>query len=325
MEKLKIGVIGVGRMGRNHVRILTEEDGCFDFIGIYDKNEDQARQVAERYSVNIYSEMDQLLDCVDAVIVAVPSSLHKEIGLKAAMHNVHTLIEKPIATTTEDAKLLVKAFEERHLKLSVGHVERFNPVYTELGKIVENNRIFYVEAHRYSPFSGSGRITDVSVVEDLMIHDVDLVLSIMAPYGTTDIRANGENICSNKTDFATAMIEFEDNAHAIINASRVSQNKERIINFHMEDCTVCADLLARTLVVTQSRDIKDVEKAVSELRRVCRKKLIVVLPRQRNYRYTMDLHIHFYPYRYNVQQLMCNKEATIELLDHDWFYMEYKI
>ena len=251
-QKLKIGVIGVGHMGRNHARVLSQETMYFDFVGIYDNSESKASEVANQYGIKAYRDGNTLLNDVDAVVLAVPSSLHKEMSLMAASKGVHALVEKPLAPTVLEAEEIVEAFENEHLKLQV---ERFNPAYVELKKIVNCNDVFFIEAHRYSPFNGSGRITDVGVVEDLMIHDIDLVAGLMSPYDVKTIKASGESVISNQVDFSTALINFKTNAHAVINASRVSQNKERMINVHMMDSTVNADLLTRTILIRKNTDI----------------------------------------------------------------------
>ena len=133
MKALKIGVIGAGHMGSHHVRNLSEEKR-FDLVGIYDSNSEQARIVAEKYDVTAFETADDLLKNIEAVVIAVPSSLHKEVALKAAEYNVHALIEKPLATSSEDAEFISRTFEERNLLLAVGHIERFNPVFRELKK-----------------------------------------------------------------------------------------------------------------------------------------------------------------------------------------------
>lgn len=253
-SQLRIGVIGTGHMGLNHVRNLSDEMR-FDLVGIFDSDHERAASVAETYGTKSYDSMDELLDDVEAVVVAVPSSLHKDVGLRVADHKVHALIEKPLAPTVKDASVLAKAFKEAGLKLQVGHIERFNAVVREAKKIVENKDIFFVEAHRYSAFSGSGRITDVSVIEDLMIHDIDIVCDLMEPDKVIDIRGNGEKIRSDSIDFATCMLDFSSNAHAVINASRVAQDKERTIQIHTEDSIVAADLLTRTLTITQNSEL----------------------------------------------------------------------
>jgi len=254
MEQLKIGVIGTGHMGRNHVRNLVDEKR-FDLVGIYDSDKIQAAEIASQYNVKAFDTVEDLLDSVNAVVVAVPSSLHKEIGLMVAEKGVHALIEKPLATSSEDAIEIADAFKKQGLKLQVGHIERFNAVITELNKILEGKQIFYLEAHRYSPFSGSGRIKDTSVIEDLMIHDIDIVCSLMDPEKVVDIRGNGERIKSDAIDFSTCMLKFSSNAHAVINASRVSQNKERLLEIHTNDSIISADLLSKTLTITMNTDI----------------------------------------------------------------------
>lgn len=254
MEQLKIGVIGCGHMGRNHVRILSNEFR-FDLVGIYDVSAEQAAKVSEEYHVKSFSSTEKLLEAVDAVVIAVPSFLHKKIALLAAEYQVHTLVEKPIALNVLDAEEIVVEFQKRGLKLAVGHVERFNPVIVELGKLLERDKVFFLEAHRYSPFNGSGRITDTSVIEDLMVHDIDLVCGLMQPLHVTDIRGNGEVIQSNHIDFATCMLDFGEEAHAVINASRVSQDKERSLIIHTKDSCIYADLLTRTLSVSKNTNI----------------------------------------------------------------------
>lgn len=255
MEQLKIGVIGCGHMGRNHVRILSNEFR-FDLVGIYDVSAEQAAKISEEYQVKSFSSPEKLLESVDAVVIAVPSFLHKKTALLAAEYQVHTLIEKPIALNVSDAEEIVAEFQKKGLKLAVGHVERFNPVIVELGKLLERDKVFFLEAHRYSPFNGSGRITDTSVIEDLMVHDIDLVCGLMQPLRVTDIRGNGEVIQSNRIDFATCMLDFDrGGAHAVINASRVSQDKERSLTIHTKDSCIYADLLTRTLSVSKNTNI----------------------------------------------------------------------
>ncbi len=254
MNKLKIGVIGTGHMGVNHVRNLSEEKR-FDLIGIYDLDTKHAKEIADRYDTKAYLSADELLNNVEAVVVAVPSSLHKEMALRVAEHNVHALVEKPLATCSADAQDIVDAFNAKGLKLAVGHIERFNPVFRELHKLTDANEIVFVEACRYSPYSGSGRITDTSVVEDLMIHDVDLVCALMEGKKLTSLHGRGEAVVSGQTDFATCLLDFGGDSHAIVNASRISQNKERKIVVHTADKCICADLLTRSLEVYRSTNL----------------------------------------------------------------------
>lgn len=254
MKTLKVGVIGTGNMGRNHVRNLAAEKK-FELVGFYDVNKEQAAETLERYGTKSFESMEALLDEVEVVVIAVPSSLHKEVAFLAAEQGVHALVEKPLATTAEDAEMIRRVFETKGLKLAVGHIERFNPVFRELKKLVEPENIFYIEACRYSPFSNSGRITDTSVVEDLMIHDVDLVCSLMEGREVTSLHGRGESVNSEHTDFATCIMDFGGKAHAVVNASRVSQNKVRTITVHTVEGCIYADLLAKTLEMHKSTNM----------------------------------------------------------------------
>ncbi|MCR5251984.1 MAG: Gfo/Idh/MocA family oxidoreductase [Lachnospiraceae bacterium] len=254
MNNLRMGVIGTGHMGKNHVRNLAEEKR-FELVGIYDANTEQAKDVAAKYGTKAYVSMEELLGDVDAVVIAVPSSLHKDIALQVAEFGVHALIEKPLALTSEDAQVIVDAFKEKKLKLAVGHIERFNPVFRELKKLIRPEEAFFIETCRYSPFSGSGRITDTSVVEDLMIHDVDLVCALMEGREVTSLHGRGVSVLSGQTDFATCLMDFAGKAHAIVNASRVSQNKERSITVHTKDSCVHADLLSKKLEIYKSTNM----------------------------------------------------------------------
>lgn len=254
LKTLKVGVIGTGNMGRNHVRNLVAEKK-FELIGFYDVNKEQASETLQRYGTKAFESMEELLDEVEAVVIAVPSSLHKDVALLAAEHGVHVLVEKPLATTREDAEIIKSTFEKKKLKLAVGHIERFNPVFRELKKLVKTENIFYLEACRYSPYSSSGRITDTSVVEDLMIHDVDLICSLMEGKKVTSLHGRGEAVNSNRTDFATCILDFNGKAHAVVNASRVSQNKVRTITVHTADGCIHADLLAKTLEIYKSTNM----------------------------------------------------------------------
>lgn len=254
MRKLRTGVIGTGHMGKNHVRIAATEP-CFDVVGIYDPDRAEAEAAAAPYGLTVFESMEELLEQVEAVTIAAPSSMHRELGLIAAEHGVHVLMEKPLATTSEDAHVLVKAFREKNLKLQVGHVERFNPVIPELDKLLKEEKVYFIEAKRYSPFNVSGRITDTGVIEDLMIHDVDLVCHLLEPARVTEIKGVGKSMRSNDVDFASCALIFDTGAYAVINASRVAQDKERTIVVHTPDSCITADLLSRTLTVRRETNL----------------------------------------------------------------------
>ena len=180
MQQLRIGVIGVGNMGRNHVRILSEEERCFHLAGVYDADGARAQKIAEQFGTTASQEMEPLLQAVEAVVIAVPSSLHRAVWLLAAAHGVHALIEKPLAMSAGDAQALCRAFAASGKILTAGHVERFNPVYTELSKLLMHEQIIAIEARRYSPFDG--RIKDANVAANLLriIEDEELHVQILA-------------------------------------------------------------------------------------------------------------------------------------------------
>lgn len=247
---IKIGVIGTGNMGRNHVRILNEEKSTFSLEAVYDKDTNTAVSVSEKYGgVKVTSSAEELLRCVDAVVVAVPSSFHKEVALKAAGMGVHTLVEKPLALNPEDAYKICGAFEKSGTVLMVGHVERYNPVVTELQNIINGESPIAFDIHRCSPFSP--RISDSDVISDLMIHDIDIMCSGFNPVKIKRINAQGRSVFSSGLDFVQTLIEFENGVLASITASRITQDKIRTIDVHAKEAFIHADLLSRAIQITR--------------------------------------------------------------------------
>ena len=253
MKPIRIGVIGVGNMGRNHVRILANEKSLFELISIYDNSTHQTEKLSELYGIKAATDVLSLFDEVEAVIIAVPTSLHLDYGLLAAKNGVHALIEKPLALNSEDAAVLISAFEEADKTLMVGHVERFNPVVVELEKLLTAERLTAIEARRYSSFDG--RITDASVVSDLMIHDIDIVCNLLCKEEIINLQSVGSSVRSDMIDFAHCIIKFGNNAIASIAASRVSSDKVREIFVHTSKSYIKADLLSKTLNVTKNANM----------------------------------------------------------------------
>lgn len=253
MEKLRIGVIGAGSMGRNHVRILSVEKGSFEFAGFYDADQSRANEIAKQFAVTAFPSVEALLEQVDAVTIAAPSSLHKEIALEAVRHGVHALVEKPLALTSEDAEVISHAFAGAGLTLAVGHVERYNPVVTELCKLVRHERIMALEVRRYSPYNG--RITDADVVQDLMVHDIDLVCNVLMDQKLLDVFSVGESAVSGKLDYVQSLMRFEDGTVASVGTSRMTQSKVREIVVHTDHSYIAADLLNRSLSVQRNTNL----------------------------------------------------------------------
>lgn len=253
MEKLRIGVIGAGSMGRNHVRILSTEKGSFEFVGFYDADQNRAAEITKQFSATAFPSTVALLEKVDAVTIAAPSSLHKEIALEAVRHGVHALVEKPLALTSEDAKEISRAFSGAGLTLAVGHVERYNPVVTELCKLVRHEKILALEVRRYSPYNG--RISDADVVQDLMVHDIDLICNVLTEGKLLNVSSAGEIVASGRLDYVQSLMRFQDGVVASVGASRVTQSKVREIVVHTDHSYIIADLLNRSLSVQRNTNL----------------------------------------------------------------------
>ena len=248
---IKIGVIGVGNMGRNHVRNILEMPNYYKLIGCYDSSNENVEIANERFGATCYESAEELLKKTDAIVLAVPSSLHLEYGLLVARYNQHALIEKPLALNENDGNLLCKAFSEVGKTLMVGHIERFNPAVIEMKKILENeNGIIAVNAARCSPFDK--RIGDTNVIFDLMIHDLDIVLNYLLPSPVVSLCASASIVQSNNySDYVQAIMQHKCGAISTVLASRVTENKIRTIDVHTKTSFIQADLLHKTLQVTR--------------------------------------------------------------------------
>jgi len=238
-------------MGRNHVRNIMELPNYFDFVGIYDPSPENNKVAKELFGATCFDSPEKLLKNVDAVVLAMPSSLHREYGLLAARYNQHALIEKPIALTEEDGTLLCEEFAKIGKTLMVGHIERFNPAVIEMKKILKNeNGIIAIDAKRCSPFDK--RIGDTNVIFDLMIHDLDIVLNYLQPDPVEKGDARALIVHSQKfSDYVQAMYQHHSGAISTVLASRSTEDKIRTIDVHTKTCFIQADLLHKTLQVTR--------------------------------------------------------------------------
>lgn len=226
-EPIRIAAIGVGGMGANHARVLASMKGA-DMVAVVDADIERAQAVADAYDCLAFSSVDQLPP-IDAATVAVPSTLHAEVGVPLLKAGVHCLIEKPLATTEDDCQALMGAAAEGSAQLLVGHIERFNPAVQQLADIIDSDEIVAVAARRMSAVSG--RISDVDVVADLMVHDLDIVLGLTGR-SVTDIVARGID-GPHGTDHAIALLTLENGAQGTLTASRITQNQIR----HLEVTT----------------------------------------------------------------------------------------
>ncbi len=255
-KPVNIGVIGVGHLGQHHARILAEIEGA-NLVGISDVNEEAGKAAAEKYGVKYFKDYHDLANEVDAVTVVVPTFLHHDVAKFFLERNIHTFIEKPITKTLQEANDLVAIASEKQLTLQVGHVERFNAAIVKLQSLIENPR--FIECQRLCPFSN--RIQDVGVVLDLMIHDIDIVLSLVkSPIMRVD--AVGIPVLSNNEDIANAHIVFENGCIANLTASRISADKVRKLRIFEMDKYCSLDYAEQTIIMQHK--MREEQKIVCE-------------------------------------------------------------
>lgn len=222
-DRVRMGVVGTGSLGFHHARILRDVDGV-EMMGIHDLRKERGLEVGAELGVTNHPTLESLLDCCDAVVVAVPTTAHEEVAIAALERGVHALIEKPMAPDLAAADRILAAAEASGAVVQIGHVERFNPAIRAAEPWLDNP--LFVESHRMAPFSP--RSTDVAVVLDLMIHDVDLVGSLVGGR-VAEIAASGVPVLTPSVDIANARLTFENGAVANLTASRVSMERMRKI------------------------------------------------------------------------------------------------
>jgi len=235
MEKLPIGVIGVGHLGGLHAKMFADIPTC-TLVGVVDANPERAQHIAKEYKTKVFPSAPELLKNVKAISIATPTSSHYEIAIMAIEHGVHLFIEKPITHTTEEAEMVVQLAKQKGLLIQVGHIERFNPALLALETY--NLKPMFIESHRLAQFNPRG--TDVAVVLDLMIHDIDIILSLVRS-PVLSIEANGLAVVSDHIDIANARLQFENGCVANVTASRISQNKMRKMRLFQRDAYLSID------------------------------------------------------------------------------------
>lgn len=246
---LKIGVIGAGHLGKIHIRLLKEISTA-NFIGFYDHNPDAALKVAEEFGVKAFATADELIDACDAIDIVTPTLTHFENAVKVLRKSKHVFIEKPITHTVIEAKKLVALVTESGVKAQIGHVERFNPAFLAARKYL-NNPLF-IETHRLAEFNPRG--TDVSVVHDLMIHDIDIVLSVVKS-PVKRIHASGVAVVSDTPDIANARIEFDNGCIANLTSSRISLKSMRKSRFFQRDAYIAIDFFKKKAEVVRLKNV----------------------------------------------------------------------
>jgi predicted dehydrogenase len=237
VRKIRVGVIGVGRLGQLHARLYREVNRA-ELVGVFDTNLQRAQTCATEFGVRAFESIDDLLGAVEAVNIVTPTSHHFSIAQQAIGKGCHLFIEKPITVTPEEAGELIRMCDQQRLVLQVGHIERFNPALLALRGV--DVAPMFIESHRLASFDPRG--TDVAVVLDLMIHDLDVILSLVkSPLAHID--ASGVAVISNEPDIANARLKFENGCVANVTASRISQKKMRKMRLFQRDAYISIDFL----------------------------------------------------------------------------------
>ncbi|MFP4379581.1 MAG: Gfo/Idh/MocA family oxidoreductase [Candidatus Sumerlaeia bacterium] len=247
MEKLRVATIGVGHLGQHHARLLAQNENC-DLVAVVDKDISRAEKIAKQWECQAFDDYEKLLTdkMVDAVSIAVPTSLHHKVATRFLEEKVHCLVEKPITVTVEEAESLIALAEKNDCVLQVGHIERYNAAIRHLREILDVPG--FVECHRLGPFSS--RVSDVGVVLDLMIHDIDIVFQIVnSPL--VDMDAVGVNILTDKEDIANVRMKFENGCTANLTVSRVSPKPTRKIRIFQKDMYVSIDYAKQSMQIYQ--------------------------------------------------------------------------
>ncbi len=246
---LKIGVLGAGHLGKIHLKCIAQLDK-YQLVGFYDPNQATANAVAAEFNLKSFSNIHDLIDAVDVVDIVTPTISHFECASDAIKKSKHVFIEKPVVTTLDEAHELIELAGEAGVKVQVGHVERFNPAFLAARSLIRNP--MFIETHRLAQFNPRG--TDVPVVLDLMIHDIDIVLSVVNAE-VKKINASGVAIVSDTPDIANARIEFDNGCVANLTASRISLKNMRKSRFFQRDAYIAVDFLKKDIEIVRMRDI----------------------------------------------------------------------
>ncbi|MCU7493094.1 MAG: Gfo/Idh/MocA family protein [Bacteroidota bacterium] len=235
MEKLKLGIIGTGHLGKLHIKISKTIPGC-ELAGIFDMDAEKAKECGSEFNVNVFNSLDEILAATDAVSIVATTSAHYELAKKALEAGRHVFVEKPITKLISEAEELVQLAEKKSLNLQVGHIERFNPALLSLDNYKLEPK--FIQSDRLAQFNPRG--TDVAVVLDLMIHDIDIILSLVKS-DVKHVHASGVAVVSDNIDIANARLEFENGAVANVTASRISQKKMRKMRMFQRDSYISLD------------------------------------------------------------------------------------
>lgn len=248
---LKAGVLGAGHLGKIHLRLLNQSNK-FELVGFYDADEASAKKIEIEFGYTYFNSVEALIEAVDVVDIVTPTLSHFDCAKLAIKKGKHIFIEKPITNTVEEAETLRSLVAEHHVKGQVGHVERFNPAFKAVKHQIHNP--MFIETHRLAEFNPRG--TDVPVVLDLMIHDIDIILSVVNSK-VKHISASGVSVISDTPDIANARIEFENGCVANLTASRISLKNMRKTRLFQKDAYISVDFLEKKCEVVKMKDAPD--------------------------------------------------------------------
>jgi predicted dehydrogenase len=246
---LRIGVLGAGHLGKIHIQCI-KEIGEYDLVGFYDPDVENAAKVEKDLSVRNFSDIDELIESSDVIDIVTPTVSHFDCASLALKKARHVFIEKPVVTTPEEAHKLMEIADEANIKVQVGHVERFNPAFMAAQPFIDQP--MFIEAHRLAQFNPRG--TDVPVILDLMIHDIDIVLSAVKS-NIRRVYASGVSVVSDTPDIANARIEFDNGCVANLTASRISMKNMRKARFFQRDAYISVDFLKKEVEIIRMKDI----------------------------------------------------------------------
>jgi predicted dehydrogenase len=247
---LKIGVLGAGHLGKIHIKCIKEIKN-YEFLGFFDPDKEISKTVEKEFEIKRFSSIDELIDTVDAVDIVTPTVSHFECASAALRKSKHVFIEKPLTTSLNEAKSLIALAKEANVKVQVGHVERFNPAF--LAALPYFNNPMFIETHRLAEFNPRG--TDVPVILDLMIHDIDIILSVVKS-NIKKISASGVSVVSDTPDIANARIEFDNGCVANLTASRISLKNMRKSRFFQRDAYISVDFLKKQCEIVRMANVE---------------------------------------------------------------------
>ena len=268
---LKVGVFGTGHLGKFHLNNWKEIRDV-ELVGFFEPHDPTAQEVSEKYNIPRFLKPEQLIDICDAVDIVAPTNHHYALCEKAIRKGKHVFVEKPLANTMDEAKKLVQLAKESNIKLQVGHVERFNPAYLAI-KDLDLNPMF-IEVHRLAQFNPRG--TEVSVILDLMIHDIDIILSLVKSE-VKNISASGVAVMTDTPDIANVRIEFNNGCVANLTSSRISMKRMRKIRIFQRDAYIGIDFLNKKTEVIRLKTPKDIDSFVFDIETPKGKKSIAVI------------------------------------------------